>query len=92
MSTVPPEFAPFVEYQISSGRYQSPDDVIAAGLRLLQDREARLEALRNELRPAIERLDRGEGITIAEEDLDAFFDGIMEDVDRKLDQEQRAEQ
>jgi putative addiction module CopG family antidote len=88
MSTVPPEFTPFVEHQISSGRYQSPDEVIAAGLRLLRDREARLEELRNELRPAIEELDRGDGIKInGDAELDQFFMKLMSEVDAKLDAE-----
>jgi antitoxin ParD1/3/4 len=88
MSAVPPEFTPFVEHQISSGRYQSPDEVIAAGLRLLQDRETRLEELRNELRPAIEELDSGGGIKLnSDAELDRFFKQLMADVDAKLDAE-----
>ena len=90
MATVPPEFDQFVAAQISTGRYESTDDVVAAGLQLLMDRERRLEALRTELRPAIERLDRGEGISVPADQLDAFFDQIMDEVDRRLDREQRA--
>ena len=88
MSTVPPEFTPFVEHQVASGRYQSPDEVIAAGLRLLQDREARLEALRNELRPALEELDCGGGIKLhGDGELDQFFEQLMAEVDARLDAE-----
>lgn len=39
-------FADFVEEQIASGRYGSASEVIRAGLRLLEDNEARLSALR----------------------------------------------
>jgi putative addiction module CopG family antidote len=86
MSTIPPELTPFVEHQVASGRYHSPDEVIAAGLRLLQDREAQLEALRNELRPAIEELDRGGGIQLrSDEELGRFFQQLMVEVDARLD-------
>ena len=39
-------FADFIERQIAKGRYDSATDVVAAGLRLLEEHETRLEALR----------------------------------------------
>lgn len=39
-------FATFVDEQVDSGRYGSASDVIRAGLRLLEDHEARLSSLR----------------------------------------------
>lgn len=42
-------FAGFVERQVRGGRYGSASDVIRAGLRLLEEHEARLESLRAEL-------------------------------------------
>ena len=39
-------FADFVEAQVSEGRYDSASDVMRAALRLLEEREARLTALR----------------------------------------------
>ena len=39
-------FSSFVEAKISEGRYGSASDVVRAGLRLLEEREAQLDALR----------------------------------------------
>ena len=39
-------FAKFVEAQVSEGRYDNASDVMRAALRLLEEHEARLTALR----------------------------------------------
>jgi antitoxin ParD1/3/4 len=39
-------FAKFIEQQIAGGRFSSASDVVRAGLRLLEEHEARLAALR----------------------------------------------
>ena len=39
-------FSSFVEAQLGQGRYGSASDVMRAGLRLLEEQEAKLEALR----------------------------------------------
>jgi len=57
----------FVEEQLATGRYSSASDVVHAGLRLLEDEEAKLAALRAAL---IE----GEESGLAEPfDFDAFI-------------------
>jgi antitoxin ParD1/3/4 len=42
-------FAAFVDAQVETGRYGSASDVVRAGLRLLEEHEARESALRNAL-------------------------------------------
>jgi antitoxin ParD1/3/4 len=39
-------FSSFVEEQVQQGRYSSASDVVRAGLRLLEEQEAKLAALR----------------------------------------------
>ena len=39
-------FGDFIERQVSEGRYSSASDVVRAGLRLLEEREMKIEALR----------------------------------------------
>jgi antitoxin ParD1/3/4 len=39
-------FSKFVEQKVAEGRYSSASDVVRAGLRLLEEDEAKLEALR----------------------------------------------
>ena len=39
-------FSSFIETQVNEGRYSSASDVVRAGLRLLEEQEAKLAALR----------------------------------------------
>lgn len=42
-------FASFIDAQVQEGRYGSASDVIRAGLRLLEEHEAKLKALQDAL-------------------------------------------
>ena len=42
-------FAGFIDTQVQSGRYSSVSDVVRAGLRLLEEHEAKVKALQDAL-------------------------------------------
>jgi putative addiction module CopG family antidote len=50
----------FVNQQLQGGKYQTYEEMVEAGLRLLQEREADLDRIAEKLRPAAERFKRGE--------------------------------
>lgn len=45
--SIGPYWEDFVGEMVRSGRYASADEVISAGLRLVEERDARVHALRN---------------------------------------------
>ncbi|PYB77178.1 MULTISPECIES: type II toxin-antitoxin system ParD family antitoxin [Rhizobium] len=55
----------FVKDSVSSGRYRSVSDVVLEGLRLVEEREGKIAALRHELRAAI-----AEGGDLSDESVD----------------------
>jgi len=60
----------FVVQQLESGRYQSYEEMVQAGLRLLQEREQEYDHIAEKLRPAAERFKRGEaGLSFDAEDI-----------------------
>jgi antitoxin ParD1/3/4 len=66
-------FSEFIEEEVRSGRYRSASDVVRTALRLLEDRETRLDALRHAL-VAGER--SGESVPF---DFDAFVSRKLSD-------------
>jgi antitoxin ParD1/3/4 len=42
-------FDDFIERRVEAGRYESPSDVVRAGLRLLEEQELKIERLREAL-------------------------------------------
>lgn len=67
--SLPTEQAAFIDAQVASGAYASGSEVVRAGLRALQERNAAVERwLREEVAPTYDRMkaDPGRGIPAAE--------------------------
>jgi antitoxin ParD1/3/4 len=55
--SLPPEHADFIDAKVASGAYASGSEVVRAGLRALQERDAAVEKwLREEVAPAYDAL------------------------------------
>ena len=68
----------FVEKTVEDGRYSSASEVVREGLRLVEEREAKLSALRKEISDAIE-----EGGHFTSEEVDAELDAITEELKKQ---------
>jgi antitoxin ParD1/3/4 len=62
----------FVDSVVKEGRYGSASEVVREGLRLVEEREAKLKALRDEINAAIDR-----GGDNSAEDIDNMIDGLV---------------
>jgi putative addiction module CopG family antidote len=58
---LPADLEQFMEQELAAGKYASREELVAEAVRLLRERERRVKELREEILPALERLDRGEG-------------------------------
>lgn len=79
MISLPEDLAEFVDDEVASGKFRSQDEVVAEGLRLLQNRERRLDALRVDLQCGIDQLDAGQGIEV---DGDAAHQQLFDELRR----------
>jgi antitoxin ParD1/3/4 len=55
-----PELEQLVNDKVKTGMYQTASEVIREGLRLLKERDQRLEALRHDIRAGFDAVERGE--------------------------------
>ena len=76
-STLPSDLQQFVTDVVASGKFRSPDEVLAEGLRALRDRERKLDSLRADLQVGLDELDRDECVVVDGEDAQRkLFDDI----------------
>ncbi|WP_375491453.1 type II toxin-antitoxin system ParD family antitoxin [uncultured Nostoc sp.] len=57
---IKPELEQFIQTQIASGRFTNADDVINEAFKLLQEREQRLEELRQKISVGTEQISKGQ--------------------------------
>jgi putative addiction module CopG family antidote len=81
---IPPEFSQLIQNEIALGHFQSEEEAVGEGLRLLQRRQESLAEIRMDLQQQVESLERGEGILIeGDEALVTFFDSIENEIHRR---------
>jgi antitoxin ParD1/3/4 len=88
---IPSEFQQFVHTVIDAGSFKNEAEVVGQSLRLLRERQQRIEELRREIQPALDRLDRGEGIELDDAGLDAFFEDIKARGRTELEAERKSQ-
>ncbi len=84
--TLPTEIEKIVAEKVSSGAYQSADEVISKSVRLLEAKEKGTEALRREIMRGFEDIQEGCFSTLSsDEELDAFSDDIIRQAKERRD-------
>jgi len=84
--TLPAEIEKIVAEKVSSGAYQSVDEVISKSVRLLEAKEKGTEALRREIMRGFEDIQEGRFSTFSgDEELDAFSDDIIQQAKERRD-------
>ena len=66
---VPSEFAAYVADGVASGRFRSEEEAIAEGLRLLQNHDRKLAALKADLQAGLDDLNAGNLTELDPEDI-----------------------
>ena len=88
-SPLPPDLETFVQHEVASGNYPSPEEVISEGLRLL--RERKLYELRREIDAGLAQIERGEGIELKDDkELREFFEDVGRRGRERLQASQRS--
>jgi putative addiction module CopG family antidote len=83
-NSLPADLAQFVQHELAVGRYHSVEELVCDSLRLLRSQRDRRDGLRREIAPALERLDRGEGIVVKETEIRGFLQQILADATADL--------
>lgn len=84
--TLPTEIEKIVAEKVSSGAYQSADEVICESVRLLDAKEKGTEALRREIMRGFEDVREGRFSTVSSsEELEAFSDDIIRQAKERRD-------
>lgn len=83
--TLQPELEQFIREKITSGQYQSVNEAVNAGLKLLMEREliyqGRFDQLRQEIMVGIEASERGEVVNS-----ETVFNSIRQKLEQRRDQ------
>ncbi len=84
--TLPTEIEKIVAEKVSSGAYQSADEVISISIRLLEAKEKGTEALRQEIMRGFDDIQEGRFSTFStDQELEAFSDDIIRQAKERRD-------
>jgi putative addiction module CopG family antidote len=83
--TLPTEIEKIVAEKVSSGAYQSADEVISQSVRLLDAKEKGTEALRREIMRGFKDIREGRFSTVSSEELENFSDDITRQAKQRRD-------
>jgi antitoxin ParD1/3/4 len=83
---IPPEYRPFVQAVIARGGFQTEAEVVGEALRLLQERDRHVDALRREVQLGLDDLERGDYTEYDDESLRQFFEQVKAEGRQALDQ------
>lgn len=84
--TLPSEIEKIVAEKVRSGEYQSVDEVISSGIRLLEGQEKGTEALRKEIMRGFNDIQEGKSLTFSsDEELEIFSDDIIRQAKERRD-------
>ena len=84
---IPPQFIPFVQQSIASGRFESESAMLTEALNLLVLRERELELVRK----GFEDIERGDYFEFDDEGLAKFFEDIKREGRERLRAEGRTD-
>jgi antitoxin ParD1/3/4 len=73
--SIGPKWEKFLESEVSDGRYGSASEVVREGLRLVEEREAKLAALRHKIGASI-----AAGGDLSDEDIEKSMDRYAEEL------------
>ena len=74
-----------IKQKVESGHYSSPDEIMDTALRLLDERDKKLEALRKDVQVGLDQLERGEYVEYTDETLDQLFDKLEAEAFKNLE-------
>ena len=84
-----PELAQLVADKVNSGMYKTSSEVIREGLRLLKERDERLQSLRRDIRAGFEAVDRGEFTDYDESNVQELAERVKTRGRKRLADEER---
>jgi putative addiction module CopG family antidote len=87
---IPLNYQAFVKTVIDRGQFQTEEQVVGEALRLLAERDRRLEEFRREIQVGLDQLYRGEYTEYDEESLKEFFEQVKAEGRQSLSSDESA--